>query len=48
MAATSGQYCQGSGTKPSAEPAQVNGSSIPTVQMITVVAISAGLAWLSG
>ena len=32
---------------PSAEPAQVKGNVIPIVQMITVVAMSAGLAWLS-
>jgi hypothetical protein len=41
---TSGQYSPGKGVKPSAEPTQVNGATIPTTQMMMVIAVSAGLA----
>ena len=34
----SGQQCQGRGSKPGAEPAQVKGNVIPIVQMTIVVA----------
>ena len=47
MAATSGQYSQGSGVNPSADPAHVKGSVIPTTQMMIVVATRAILARLS-
>ena len=47
MIATSGQYDQGSGVKPSALPAQVKGSAMPTMLMTTVVAMRAALARLS-